>query len=69
MLVLEGADKHFINSIEKNLSESLAGAIVLVEECGGGVKSIANFGDLGASRVGQDDRFIYGGGRHDESDV
>ena len=37
VLVLEGADEHFVNSREKNLSESLVGAIVLVEESGGGV--------------------------------
>ena len=45
ILVSEGADEHFVNSREKNLSESLVGAIVLVEECGGGVKSIAKFDD------------------------
>ena len=37
VLVLDGADEHFINSGEKNLSESLVGAIILVEYCGGGV--------------------------------
>ena len=46
VLVSEGADEHFFNVGEKNLSESLVGAIVLVEECRGGVKSIAKFGDL-----------------------
>ena len=50
-LVLEGADENFVNSREKNLSKSLVGAIVLVKECGGGVESIAKFGDLGASGV------------------
>ena len=35
VLVLEGADEHFVYSRDKNLSESLFGAIVLVEECGG----------------------------------
>ena len=49
VLVLEGADEHLVYIREKNLSESLVGAIVLVEECRGGVKSIAKFGDLGAS--------------------
>ena len=37
ILVLEGANEQFVNGIEKNLPESLAGAIILVEECGGGV--------------------------------
>ena len=41
VLVSEGADEHFVYSREKNLSDRLVGAIVLVEECGGGVKSIA----------------------------
>ena len=50
------------------MSESLVGAIVLVEECGGGVKSIAKFDDLGASGVGRDDGFIYGVDRHNEGD-
>ena len=57
VIVSKGANEYFFNSREKNLSESLVGAIILVEECGGGVVSIANFGDLGASGVGQDDRF------------
>ena len=42
----------FFYSGEKNLSESLVGAIVLVEECQSGAKSIAQFGDLCASGVG-----------------
>ena len=54
VLVLEGANANFVNSGEKNLSESLVGVIVLVEECVGGVKSIAKFGDLGASGFGWD---------------
>ena len=58
--MLEGADEHFVYSRDKNLSDSLVGAIVLVEECGGGVKSIAKFGDLGASGVGWDDGYIAG---------
>ena len=45
VLVLEGADGNFIYSREKNLSKSLVGAIILVEECGGGVEIIAKFGD------------------------
>ena len=57
ILVLEGADENFVYSREKNLSWSLVGAIVLVEECGGGVKIIAKFGDLGASGVGWDNGY------------
>ena len=68
VLVLEGADEHFVNSREKNFSESLVGAIVLIEECGGGVESIEKFGDLGASGVGWDDGFRAGVDRHDEVD-
>ena len=55
VLVSEGEDEHFVYSREKNLPKSLVGAIILVEECGGGVESIAKFGDLGASGVGWDD--------------
>ena len=68
VLVLEGADENFVNSREKNLSEILVGAIILVDECKGGVESIAKFGDLGASGVGQDDGFRAGVDRHDEDD-
>ena len=57
VLVSEGADEHFVYSREKNLLESLVGAIVIVEDCGGGVESIAKFGDLGASGVGWDDGY------------
>ena len=57
IFLLEGAYEHFVYSRENNLSESLVGAIVLVEECGGGVKSIAKFGDLGASGVSWDDGY------------
>ena len=64
--VLEGADEHFVNSREKYLSESLVGAIVLVEECGGGVKSIAKFGDLGTSGVGWDYGYRARVDGHDE---
>ena len=39
VFVLEGADENFVKSGEQNLSESLVGVIVLVEECGGGVES------------------------------
>ena len=55
VLVLERADEHFVNGGKNNLSKSLVGAVVLVEECGGGVESIANLGDLSASGVGWDD--------------
>ena len=68
VIVLEGADEQFVNGREKNLSESLVGAIVLVEEFGGGVESIAKFGDLGAIGVGWDDWFRAGVDRHDERD-
>ena len=64
--MLEGADEHVVNSREKNFPESLFGAIVLVEECGGGVKSILKFGDLGASGVGWDDGYRSGVDGHDE---
>ena len=62
----EGADEQFVNGREKNLSETLVGAIILIKEYGGGVKSIAKFGDLGASGVGWGDWFRAGVGRHDE---
>ena len=68
VLVSEGADEHFVKSREKILSGRLVGAIVLVEECEGGVKSIAKFVDLGASGVGWDDGLRAGFDRHDEGD-
>ena len=68
ILVSEGADEHFVNSREKNLSESLVGAIVLVEEYGGGVESIEKFSDLGSSGVGRDYGFRAGVDRHNEGD-
>ena len=37
VLVLERADEHFVDSGKKNLSKSLVGAVVLIEECGGSV--------------------------------
>ena len=66
VLVSEGADEHFVYSREKNLSKSLVGAIVLVEECGGGVEGIEKFCDLGASGVGWDDGYRAGFDRQDE---
>ena len=66
VLVSKGADEHFVYSREKDLSERLVGAIVLVEECGGSVENIAKFGDLGASGVGWDDGYRAGVDRHDE---
>ena len=51
VLVSEGEDEQFVNSREKNFSESLVSAIVLVEECGGSVQSIAKFVDLGGFEV------------------
>ena len=68
VFVSKGADENFVNSTEKNLSESLVGAIVRIEECGGGVESLSKFGDLGASGVGLDDGYRYGIDRHDEGD-
>ena len=55
VLVSERLYEHFVNGGQKNLSKSFVGAVVLVEECGGGVESIAKFGDLAASGVGWDD--------------
>ena len=69
VLVSEGADEHFNKSRKKNLSYSLVGAIILFEECGGGVESISKFGDLGAGGVGWDDGFRAGDDRHDEGDI
>ena len=68
-LVLEGADEHFVNSSDKNMLESLVGAIVLIEECRGGVKIIAKFGDLGASGVGWDYGYRSRVDGHDEGGV
>ena len=55
VLVSERAYEHFADSGKKNLLKSLVGAVVLVEECGGCVESIAKFGNLGASGVRWDD--------------
>ena len=54
VLVLERAYENFVDGGQKNLSQGLVGAVVLVEECGRGVKIIAKFGDLGGSGVGWD---------------
>ena len=54
VFVLERSCEHFFDSGNKNLLKSLVGTVVLVEECGCGVESIAKFGDLGASEVGWD---------------
>ena len=54
VLVSERAYENFVDRGKKNLSKSLVGVVVLVEECGGGVESISKFGDLGASGVGWD---------------
>ena len=69
VLVSEGANEHFVISREKNLSESLVGAIIFVEESGGVFERIAKLGDLCASGVGQDDGFRAGIDRHDGGDV
>ena len=50
----ERAYEYFVDGGKKNLSKSLVGAVVLIEECVSGVESIAKFGDLGASGVGWD---------------
>ena len=42
--------------------------LYLLKSCGGGVESIAKFGDLGAIGVGWDDWFRAGVDRHDERD-
>ena len=52
VLVSEKAYVHFVNTSQRNLSQSLVGAVVLVEECGRGVESIEKFDDLGAHGVG-----------------
>ena len=54
VLVSERAYEHFVDGGKKNLAKSLVGAVVLFEEFGRGVESIAKFGDLGASGVGWD---------------
>ena len=53
--MLERVYENFVDSGKKHFSKSLVGVVVLVEECGGGVESIAKFGDLGASGVCWDD--------------
>ena len=54
VLVSERAYEHFVDGGKQNLLKSLVGAVLLVEECGRGIRSIAKFGDLGASGVGWD---------------
>ena len=66
VLVSKGADEHFVYSREKDLSERLVGAIILVEECRSGVESIVKFGNFGASGVGWDDGYRAGFDRYDE---
>ena len=66
VLVPERVYEHFVDGGKNNLSMSLVGAVVLVEECVRGVKSIAKFGDLGASGVGWDVRCRAGVNRHDK---
>ena len=67
VLVYERVYEHFIDVGKKNFSKSLVGAVVLVEECGGGIESIAKFGDLGASGVGWDDGYRAGVDGHNKS--
>ena len=66
LIVSERADEHYVDGGKKNLSKSLVSAVVLVEECGGGVESIAKFGDLGASGVFWDDGYRAGVDGHYE---
>ena len=54
VLFLERAYEHFVDGGQKKLSQGLVVAVILVEECGRGVESIAKFGDLVASGVGWD---------------
>ena len=65
VLMLERVYEHFVDGGKKNLSKSLVGVVVLAEYCGGGVKSIAKFGDLGAGGVGCYDGYKAGVDRHD----
>ena len=58
--------EHFVDGCKKNFSKSLVGAVVLVEECGRCVESIAKFGDLGASGVGWDAGCRAGVDGHDK---
>ena len=48
VVVLERAYENFVDGGKKNLSKSVVGAVLLVEECGGSVESIPKLGDLGA---------------------
>ena len=67
VLVLERAYEHFVDVGNKNFSKSLVGAVVLIEECGGGVESIAKIGGLGASGVDWDVGCRAGVDGHDKS--
>ena len=66
VLVLERAYENFVDGGKKNLSKSVVGAVLLVEECGSGVESIAKFGDLGASGVGWYDGYRAGVDGHNK---
>ena len=65
--MLERAYEHLVDGGEKEFSKSLVGAVLLVAECGGGVKSIAKFGDLGAIGVVWDVGCRSWVGGHDKS--
>ena len=56
----ERVDDHFVDDGKKYLLKTLVGAVILIEECGGGAKSIVKVGDLGASGVGWDDGYRAG---------
>ena len=47
LLVLEGADEHFVNSREKHFSEKRVGAIVLVESLFDRVKNCGDYAAAG----------------------
>ena len=68
VLVSGEPGEHFVYSRNQNLSECLVGVIVLIDECGGGVESIAQFGYFSAIGVGWDDGYIAEVDRHDEVD-
>ena len=65
-LVSERADENFVDGGKKNLLKCLVGAVVLVEEFGGVVESIAKFCDLGASGVSWGDGYRAGVDGHEK---
>ena len=67
VLVSERAYENFFDGGKNHLSKSLFGVVVLVEECGRGVESIAKLVDLRASAVGWDVGCRSVVDRHDKS--